>query len=118
MRSEAGSVGELLSVCMGMLMMSILFLAYLDCLSLLNQKADVNQIMRKYILRMETTGELTAADRLELCAELEQAGASQIDLAGTSTTRVGYGGTLTLHIRGKLRGNYDFEESRVSTAKY
>ena len=118
MRYEKGSIGDFTAACVCMLMMSILLFTYMDSVQLLNQKEDVGQVVRKYILRMETVGLLTDEDRVGLCGELEGIGASELDLTGTSFQRVGYGETVVLHVRGKLRGKYDFEENRVSTAKY
>lgn len=118
MIAEKGSIGEFLAVCVGLLLMSVLLVSFLDSVGLINEKTEVDQIARKYILRMETCGELTAADRTNLCVELENAGASGISLEGTSVSKVPYGGTITLNINGKLRGDIEFHEKRVSTAKY
>lgn len=107
-----------MAACLCMLMMSVLLLSYMDSVHLMDDKAEINQIARKYILRMETVGMLTEPDKAALLTELQQAGAGDISLEGTTTHRAGYGNTIELHIRGKLRGIYDFEERRASTAKY
>ncbi len=101
-----------------MLAMTAVMLSYINSVSLVFQKAEVSQIARKYILRMETTGELTDADRYALTAELEQAGVTRLKLDGTTVGRVKYGGTIVLLIRGELGGKYEFEEKKVSTAKH
>lgn len=101
-----------------LLLMTILLVSYIDSVRLINDKAEINQIARKYILRMETEGVLTEMDRLALNKELAEVGVSDISLEGTTMVRVGYGEAITLHIRGKLGGTYVFEEKRVSTAKY
>lgn len=101
-----------------LLLMTILLVSYIDSVRLINDKAEINQIARKYILRMETEGVLTEMDRLALNKELAEVGVSDISLEGTTMVRVGYGEAITLHIRGKLGGIYVFEEKRVSTAKY
>lgn len=116
LRMEAGNVGDMMACCLCMLAMTVLMLAYMGNVSLVFQKAAVSQLARKYILRMETVGELTANDRTELIAELEALGASQISLEGTSG-KVSYGETVELVINGKLEEEYDFTERRLSTAK-
>lgn len=118
MIAEKGSIGDFMAVCIGMLLMCVLLLSFLDSIGLIREKTEVDQIARKYILRMETCGELTASDRAGLCSELAGAGATEIDLVGTSENKVPYGGTITLNIQGKLRGDIAFHEKRVSTAKY
>lgn len=118
MKKEAGNVGDFMMVCVCMLMLTALVTAYMDSVRLIAEKTEMNQIARKYILKMESVGMLTEADRIGLCVELEEAGASQIDLAGSTFERAGYGEPIALCIKGKLRGIYGFEERRVSTAKY
>lgn len=118
MKKEKGNIGDLMAACICMLLMTVLLVAYMDSVRLVDEKTEINQIARKYILRMETVGMLTESDRLLLSRELESAGASGVSLEGTTFERAGYGAEIVLKIRGKLRGIYGFEEKRVSTAKY
>lgn len=118
MKKEAGNVGDFMMVCVCMLMLTVLLTAYMDSARLIDEKAEMNQIARKYILKMESLGMLTEEDRTRLCAELEEAGASEVSLEGSTFERAGYGEPIALCIKGKLRGIYEFEEKRVSTAKY
>lgn len=117
MKKEAGSIGDLLAVCICMILMTVLLAAYMDSVRLIAEKTEINQIARKYILRMETVGVLTESDRILFGRELETAGASAVSLEGTTFDRVGYGEEIVLKIRGRLRNIYGFEEKRVSTAK-
>lgn len=118
MKKEKGNVGDLMAACICMLLMTLLLVSYMDSVRLVDEKTEINQIARKYILRMETVGMLTESDRQLLGRELEAAGASGISLEGTTFDRVGYGEEIVLKIKGKLRGIYGFEEKRMSTAKY
>lgn len=118
MKTEKGNIGDLMSAGICMLLMTVLLVAYMDSIRLVDEKMEINQIARKYILRMETVGMLTESDRLQLGRELEAAGASDINLEGTTFERAGYGEEVFLKIKGKLRKVYDFEEKRMSTAKY
>ncbi|MCM1191536.1 MAG: hypothetical protein NC123_09285 [Butyrivibrio sp.] len=118
MKKEKGSIGDLLAACICMVLMTLLLVSYMDSVRLVDEKTEINQIARKYILRMETVGMLTESDRRLIERELEAAGASEVSLEGTTFERVGYGEEIVLKIRGKLRGIYGFEEKRMSTAKY
>lgn len=101
-----------------MLAMTVMMLSYMDNVWLIHQKAAVRQIARQYILRMETVGYLTEADRIRMGQELSGVGVTQLELEGTTLSPVQYGDIITLEIRGVLEGEYDFEEKRISTAKH
>lgn len=118
MNKENGTITDLLSVGMCILALTTVMMAFLNCTSLVAQKQTVCQLTRKYILRMETVGYLTAADETALLEELNAAGVTDCDFRGSTMTRIGYGTPLTLYVRGKLGGEYAFEEKRVSTAKH
>ncbi len=118
MKKEKGNVGEFMSVCICMLLLTVLLAAYMDSVRLIDEKTEINQIARRYILRMETVGRLTETDTTLLCQELTALGASEVSLEGSTLVSAGYGEPIVLIIRGKLRGVYAFEEKRVSTAKY
>lgn len=118
MRQEKGSIGDIMAAGICMLAMTALMLSYMDNVWLIHQKAEVSQIARQYILKMETVGYLEEADRIRLGRELDSAGVTDLELAGTTMSPVTYGDIITLEIRGRLGGEYDFEEKRVSTAKH
>lgn len=114
--------------------MTVLMLAYMGSVQLLNSKSQIDQITRKYILRMETVGYLTGNDRLEMTQELAALGATELDYTGSTLNQVDYGSAISLVVRGKIpvrtvvSGSdlfnstqeiiwYEFEERRISTAK-
>lgn len=99
------------------LAMTVVMLSYMECVCLIHGKTEANQLARKYILRMETVGYLTAEDKTSLCQELDSMGVTEIDLSGTTLSQTSYGTPIYLQISGKLKGEYVFEERRVSTAK-
>lgn len=117
MKREQGSVGDILVTGFYLLAMTIVMLTYMGNVRLVYRKAEINQIARKYILRMETEGELTDSDYISITRELESLGVTELSLAGTTLDRVSYGSPIVLMIRGKLEEEYEFEEKRVSTAK-
>ncbi len=117
LQKREGNVGNILTAGLCILAMTAAVTAYLNCMELIQQKTEAGQIARKYILRMETVGCLTGTDQTLLSKELTDMGVTDIDLMGTTMGEVGFGEPVTLNIRGKLKGEYLFEEHRVSTAK-
>ena len=100
------------------LSMTVIMTTFMDDMKLVQQKMEVGQIARRYILRMETVGYLQSEDQASMLSELQEQGVTEVQLGMTTTQEVGYGGRIVLEIRGKLGGKYEFEEKRVSTAKY
>ena len=117
MKKEAGNVANLLVTGICVLAMTLVMALYLDCVRLIRQKTEISQLARKYILLMETTGELTPQWETSLYQELESMGVTEIDLAGTTVNAAPYSTPISLEIRGKLGGKFAFEERRVSTSK-
>ena len=50
MKKEKGNVGEFMSVCICMLLLTVLLAAYMDSVRLIDEKTEINQIARRYIL--------------------------------------------------------------------
>ena len=117
MKKQDGNVGDIMAAGLCILGMTVVMFAYINSVSLIHMKAEVGQIARKYILRMETIGYLAGSDSNNLTAELMEIGVEDINLDGTTFSPVGYGSAISLRITGKLKGEYEFEEKRVSTAK-
>lgn len=133
-RKSSGSIADILSVGFCILAMAIMVMACLNSIELINTKAEIGQVARKYILRMETVGYLTPEDCGELQRELAELGVGSIDLQGTTMQQVSYGNGITLDISGIIYGQetktenglletvflrkaYPFREVRASTAK-
>ena len=98
--------------------MLVLMMAFMDDMRLIQQKMEVNQLARCYLLRMETVGCLREDDKEKLLSSLEELGVQEIGLGNTTMHEAGYGEPVLLEINGKLGGKYDFTEKRISTAKY
>lgn len=115
---DKGNVANIMVTGIFVLAMMVVMLSFLENLKLIHQKAEVDQIARRYILRMETVGGLIAEDEVLLREELQSFGVTDIDLTGTTMGSVGYGAPVRLRIAGILGGTNEFEEVRVSTAKH
>lgn len=134
MKKSKGNVLDFLTIIITILAMSIIVMAYLECTSLMMKKLEVSQISRKYILKMETEGYLSAQNKTNLLKELQDMGVSGIDISGTTLQPVTYGDAIYLKIRGTINGRvigtlnemwsdgfiskqFTVEELRMSTAK-
>lgn len=118
MRKESGNIGDLMAVGLCVLALSAILLSYMDSMQLIQQKMQVGQLARKYILRMETVGMLGTEEEAALSRELTELGVTDLSLVGSTNRQVEYGEEIVLQIQGKLGGDYEFTEKRVSTAKY
>lgn len=116
--TDRGSVANIMVTGIFVLSMAVVMLSFLENMKLIQQKAEVDQLARRYILRMETVGGLLTEDKDSLVDELTALGVTAIDLSGTTMGETGYGAEITLQIRGLLGGKYEFEETRASTAKH
>lgn len=133
MRKDKGQILNLLSVLFALVGTAILCLVLFSYMDLLERKIDINQVSRRYILRMETAGYLTAQDRTALERELSELGVSGITFDGTTLSDAGYGNPVVLAFSGELHYQgirlitmvqareealtVRIEERRVSTAK-
>lgn len=117
-KQEEGNIGEYLAVGLSIVLMAMVMVAFMNSLRLVAQKDAISQISRKYILRMETVGGLNEDDRIKLLQELENTGATELSLDGSTIGQVNYGEEIILCIRGKVQGEYEFEDRKVSIAKH
>ena len=131
---SAGSVMDVLTVSIYILVLTIVMLAYLGSVQIINCKAQISQISRKYILRMETVGYLTEDDRRNLEQELRALGVVSVLFTGSTLEKVEFGSPIYLVIHGRISTegvdlgtsffdtvfrmrSYEFEDKKMSTAK-
>lgn len=60
------------------------------------QRQALYMTTREYLLKMETKGYLTVADRTDLIYDLGTEGLTEVDLTGTTLSQVPYGSTICL----------------------
>ena len=116
-KKEAGNVGEILTMGLCILALTAVMISYMENVQLIAKKAEVGQLARCYLLKMETVGYLAAQDQTQLTAELEKLGMTGIDYEGSTLNPAGYGNDVVLQIHGRLEETYEIYEKRVSTAK-
>lgn len=100
-----------------LLAMTVAMLSYMDVVGLVQDKMEISQLARRYILEMETVGCLDGAQEASLRENLERLDVTEVDLEGTTLTPAGYSEPIAIEIRGKIKGVYEFQEKRVSTSK-
>jgi hypothetical protein len=125
---------EFLPACVTLLAITILMMAFMDTMSLLDTKTQISQLTRKVMLEMETTGYLSGEEKTRFLGDLEALGVTKIDLSGSTVNEVGYGNPITLSVKGMIVGKdlhlegglftafleeqeYGLQEKLVSTAK-
>lgn len=102
MKKRRGSIINAISGIFVLLTVAILTLSCLYILQVASLKEDIRQIARGYVLEMETVGYLTPESRSALILELGNKKLTNIDLAGSSFSAVGYGNDIVLSIKGTL----------------
>lgn len=102
MKKRKGSIINAISGIFVLLTVAILTLSCLYILQVASLKEDIRQIARGYVLEMETVGYLTPESRSALILELGNKKLTNIDLAGSSFSAVGYGNDIVLSIKGTL----------------
>lgn len=99
MKKRKGSLVDVLSSLIVILCLTIIMLAYLYTIQAADMKLQIDQLARKYILEMETTGYLSEAEETRLKQELTQLQVEEIDLTGTTFSQAGYGNPVYLQIQ-------------------
>jgi hypothetical protein len=139
--------GDLIASLFVILALTLFVFFFINAIADVNTRIQMDQIARKYILRMEAEGKLTSDEMNDMKNELlsipsvaEVTDGSDIDFSGSTTTAVGYGKTIILKIKcpaattayiqpssdstviGGLKRNRDTAKTYVitksSTAKY
>ncbi len=111
-------MADILTMFIFIMGLTVVLIAFYDCIGLLKTREDISQIARKYTLIAETEGYVSDETREKLVSELTAGGLTEIDLSGTTFAPVGYGNVVTVKIAGKVKEKYDITEQRASTAKY
>ncbi len=99
---KQGSMMKMLPVLIGIAAMSVITIMYLSYMNTMDRREAASQIVREYILRMESDGYLCEDTQLLLIEELEDIGLTNISLAGTTLTEVEYGNAITLEVNASV----------------
>lgn len=102
-KKDRGLVDQALGILITVVFITILVLGFVYYSNWITVKNNIDATCRKYMLRMETEGYLSSANRTEMETELENLGMLNIDLNGTTLIEVPYGAKVTLQVKGIAR---------------
>lgn len=133
-KKKKGSIDRYAIPLLFTIVVFILVLMQMYTTSSMDKKDNIDILSRKYILKMETEGYLTNDMKIDLLKDLNEAGAININLTGTTMSRVGYGKEIKLSIKCDLevdtlqvldnlsakkeKSTIPVTSSKTSTAKY
>lgn len=100
-----GRVDNMASLILGLVTMFMMLMIVVFAFADMEKKSKVDNIGRNYILRMESTGYLTSSDEQALMEDLKKLGVTGISITGTTKSKVGYGESIYLKIKGKIEIN-------------
>lgn len=94
--------GGILDICV-VVLITVLFafaiiLASMNDIGSINTNSEAHRIARNYMLKIESSGCLNSDDSTKLKEKLESIGLSNIDLSGTTMTKVNNGDDVYLNI--------------------
>ena len=101
-QKDKGMMEHFLPAMVTIVFMGILWFGSMVTASNIDKSSALNQVTRKYMLRMEADGYLTEENKTAMVSELQALGVEGADLTGTSLTDAGYGNPVTLQIKGTL----------------
>lgn len=83
---------------MAILVMSVVFVFFISNIVPIKKSTDAEAIARKYMLKMEQNGFLTADNEASMVSDFNNIGINNIDISGTTLTQVNYGDDVYLCI--------------------
>ena len=101
-QKDKGMLEHYLPALITIVFMGILWFGSMVTASNIDKSSALNQVARKYILRMEADGYLTEENRTSMVTEFQELGVEAVDLTGTDLTDVGYGNEVCLEVKGNL----------------
>ena len=101
-QKDKGMMEHFLPAMVTIVFMGILWFGSMVTASNIDKSSALNQVTRKYMLRMEADGYLTQENQTAMVSELQALGVEGVELTGTSLTDAGYGNPVTLQVKGTL----------------
>lgn len=93
-----------------MMVFAVAFLIFLVVMTILlsafaniNSRWQARQTAREYLLVAETQGYLTSDDLNKMTDQLKAEGLYNIDYSGTTTSKVPYGTTISVHFKANIK---------------
>ncbi len=99
-RKDKGILEHFLPAMVVIVLLGVIWTGSMICADTIDRSSEIQQAARACMLRMETDGYLTEANKNQLVSDLEALDVSGIDLSGTTVTDAGYGNQISLVIHG------------------
>lgn len=110
LKKKKGIIDDIGIPLLAIVAMFIMLMAFILSNKDSNKINEVDSIIRDYTLSMESKGYLDTESRNELIRDLQDLGVSNINLAGTTTSKVGYGKRIHLVVNGQVEvTSYELE---------
>lgn len=97
-RKKGNIVGEAATTLMAIIVFSVILWLGINQSKESVRVTELQKLGRQYIINMETNGFLDDSNRNQLISSLENLGAKNISLAGTTTNKTTYGNQINLMI--------------------
>lgn len=95
---KQGSADIVIMSLIAILVMSFVFVFFISNIVPIKKSTDGEAIARKYMLKMEQNGYLTANNKTEMISDFNDIGINNIDISGTTLNQVNYGEDVYLCI--------------------
>lgn len=108
---KKGSADTTVMVLIAILVMSFVFVFFISNVVPIKKSTDGEAIARKYMLKMEQNGYLTAENKTKMISDFNDIGIDNIDISGTTLNQVNYGDDVYLCI------SYKYPVKSIVTGK-
>lgn len=108
---KKGSADTTVMVLIAILVMSFVFVFFISNVVPIKKSTDGEAIARKYMLKMEQKGYLTAENKTKMISDFNDIGIDNIDISGTTLNQVNYGDDVYLCI------SYKYPVKSIVTGK-
>jgi len=117
LKKKEGNVIDYSIVFIALLVSFFIILVSMDITKLRSDENDIDNIGRRYLLVLETKGYLPTEEQTSLINELQGVGVTNINIVGTTTSKVGYGNDVFLKVVGNKKIKDYSVDSKLSFEK-
>lgn len=98
LKKKRGSAGIFAASLIAMMILSFLFIFFIDNIRPIKTRIDAGTICRKYALTLEQQGYLTPENQSKVVSDFNNIGIKNVDLTGTTMSQVQYGDDVCLNV--------------------
>lgn len=102
LKKKDGRVDKGATLFFFIMIIAIMTIISLNAFNDMDSKNNIGHVGRNYMLRIESNGYLTGEDEQNMVEELKNLGVTNINVTGTTKSKVGYGKKCNLNVSGKF----------------